>query len=83
MQTATVSISIPGSVFESAERLARKLGLSRDELYAEALRFYLGVREKQQRDDVTETLNRVYAREVSDMPSDLMRMQLESIGETW
>ena len=38
MKTA---VSIPDELFESAEGLARRLGMSRSELYAKALRDYL------------------------------------------
>jgi len=34
-------ISLPDSVFEEAETLAKQLGLSRRELYTKALRAYL------------------------------------------
>ncbi|CAA9451760.1 MAG: hypothetical protein AVDCRST_MAG78-3485 [uncultured Rubrobacteraceae bacterium] len=35
------AVSIPDELFESAEGLARRLGMTRNELYAEALRDYL------------------------------------------
>ncbi len=38
MKTA---ISLPDSVFEEAEALAQRLGLSRSELYTKALQAYL------------------------------------------
>lgn len=54
------AISLPDTVFERAERLAGKLGLTRSRLYALALEQYL-----EQTDDqpgpVTEALNRVHA----------------------
>ena len=55
MKTA---ISIPDLVFEEAEVLANRLGMSRSELYAKAVRSYLG---EHRREGVTEALNRVYA----------------------
>lgn len=39
MKTA---VSIPDPLFEAAEALARRLGKSRSELFAEALRAYVG-----------------------------------------
>jgi hypothetical protein len=39
MKTA---ISIPDDVFESAERTAKRLGVSRSELFTRAMREYLG-----------------------------------------
>lgn len=49
------AVSIPNEVFEQAERLARRRGVSRSELYAAALRALLA-------DDaeVTERLDRVH-----------------------
>ncbi len=57
MKTA---ISLPDPVFERAERLAGKLGVTRSRLYALALEQYLDQAEHQP-DPVTEALNRVYA----------------------
>jgi hypothetical protein len=53
MKTA---ISIPDPVFEAAERLARRLGKSRSQLYSEAVAQYL---EQHPSDAVTERLNDV------------------------
>ena len=55
MKTA---ILIPDFVFEEAEVLANRLGMSRSELYAKAVRSYLG---EHRCEGVTEALNRVYA----------------------
>ena len=53
MKTA---VSVPNEVFERAERLARRLGVSRSELYSRALREYLG---RHSPDEVTEALDAV------------------------
>jgi hypothetical protein len=53
MKTA---ISIPDPVFEAAERLARRLGKSRSQLYSDAVAHYL---EQHPSDAVTERLNDV------------------------
>jgi antitoxin MazE6 len=55
MKTA---ISIPDPVFKAAERLSKRLGVSRSQLYAEAVGEYL--REHGSL-GVTECLDRVYA----------------------
>ena len=57
MKTA---ISIPDPVFEAAEQLAKRLGKSRSQLYAEAVAQYV-----EQRSDaaVTERLNAIYGAE--------------------
>ncbi|MGD9546681.1 MAG: ribbon-helix-helix protein, CopG family [Candidatus Krumholzibacteriia bacterium] len=56
MKTA---ISIPDTLFEAADRLARRLGVSRSELYQRAIARYL---ENQGDEAVTEALDRVHAR---------------------
>ncbi|MEJ7809457.1 MAG: hypothetical protein WKG32_03485 [Gemmatimonadaceae bacterium] len=55
MKTA---ISLPDGLFESAEALARRLGVSRSELYATALAQFVAHHD---RAVVTERLNAVYA----------------------
>jgi len=54
MKTA---ISIPDALFEAGEQTARRLGVSRSELYQRALRAYL---REHRGDGVTEALNAVY-----------------------
>ncbi|MFZ1866164.1 MAG: ribbon-helix-helix protein, CopG family [Polyangiales bacterium] len=51
MKTA---VSVPNEVFERAERLAKRLKVSRSELYSRALREYLA---RHAPDEVTEALN--------------------------
>lgn len=53
MKTA---ISIPDPLFERAERMAKRLGKSRSQLYAEALTEYVA---RHDPDDITEAMNRV------------------------
>jgi metal-responsive CopG/Arc/MetJ family transcriptional regulator len=50
------AISVPDDVFEQAERLARRAGRTRSELYSAALREYVA---RHAPDDVTEALDRV------------------------
>jgi antitoxin MazE6 len=54
MKTA---ISIPDPVFEAAEKLARRLGISRSQLYSTAIDALI---EKYRYSGVTERLNAVY-----------------------
>lgn len=53
MKTA---ISLPDAVFESADELAQRLGISRSELYATAVAEYLA---KFRSEDVTARLSKV------------------------
>jgi metal-responsive CopG/Arc/MetJ family transcriptional regulator len=54
MKTA---ISLPDDLFDEAERVARKAGISRSELYATAIKKYL---ESFRKDRITEELNTFY-----------------------
>jgi antitoxin MazE6 len=78
MKTA---ISIPDPVFEAAERAARRLAITRSELYARAVEQFLKRLESQ---DVTAKLNAVYAEESSVLDPVLERLQAAALAvETW
>lgn len=77
MKTA---ISIPDELFESADELAKQLGVSRSELYARAVAEYLA---KHRDSDVTDRLNAVYASEDSRLAEPLRRSQAASVREDW
>jgi metal-responsive CopG/Arc/MetJ family transcriptional regulator len=55
-----IAISVPDDVFQAGEHLAQQLGLSRSQLYADALSAYLSERGATA---VTAKLDAVYARE--------------------
>lgn len=69
MKTA---ISLPDELFNSAESLARKLGISRSRLFATALAEFLA---KHRSTKVTERLNEVYASEQSHLDKRSRRRQ--------
>jgi metal-responsive CopG/Arc/MetJ family transcriptional regulator len=71
-----VAVSIPGDVFDSAETLGKRLGVSRSRLYATALAEFLA---KHQGSKTTERLNRVYGTEESRLEKPLRRVQARSI----
>jgi hypothetical protein len=78
MKTA---VSIPGSVFHAAERLAKTLGIPRSQLYSRAIERY--VSEAQQR-DITARLNQVYAKEKVELDPALAVLQWASVlREPW
>jgi metal-responsive CopG/Arc/MetJ family transcriptional regulator len=80
MKTA---ISIPDQLFEAADRMAKRLGLSRSELYQRAVRAFLIVHDTT---EVTEALDRIYgsAGETARLDPALEAMQLASIEpEEW
>ena len=73
MKTA---VSIPDPLFDAAEKVAGRLGVGRSELYARALAAYVA---KHRDDKVTETLNRVYAKQPSRLDPVLEAMQYVSL----
>jgi metal-responsive CopG/Arc/MetJ family transcriptional regulator len=78
MKTA---ISLPDSVFEEAESLARQLGVSRSELYTNALKAYL---RKYNRDQILGKLNQIYSEESSELDPSLAKIQFISLpSENW
>ncbi len=79
MKTA---ISIPDPIFKTAESLAKRLGMSRSELYVRAISKYVDAHKNKK---ITEQLNSVYS-DVEDQGLDkhLKRAQMKSINrEEW
>ena len=74
MKTA---ISIPDRLFDSADALARRLGVSRSKLYATALAEYLA---KHQAAKVTERLNAVYGTQPTQLDEGLARAQRRAVA---
>lgn len=72
-----IAISLPDSVFEEAEALAKQLGLSRSELYTKALKTYL---RKYNRDRILTKLNQVYSEESNVLDPVLEKMQFMSLA---
>lgn len=80
MKTA---ISIPDPIFESAERLARRLGVSRSQLYSDAVDALV---EKYRYRGVTERLDAVYEIDsgASRLELDVEELQARTLGgEHW
>ena len=79
MKTA---VSIPDELFESADGLARRLGMTRSELYAKALREYL---REHRGEGITEILDEVYGGEKGgELDPFVAEMQKRSLPpEEW
>ena len=78
MKTA---ISIPDKVFRSADTLAKRLGVSRSQLYTKAVSEFLS---KYQGREVTRRLDSLYADENSSLSPDLALLQSKSLArEEW
>ncbi len=76
MKTA---ISIPDRVFNQADRLAKRLGLTRSELYARAVERFVG---EHSDSEVTAALNNVYAGGGAAEPEDRSQL-LDLPREKW
>lgn len=78
MKTA---ISLPDPLFQAAEQFAEEKGLSRSELYARAIQFYLKTYRYQ---GVTATLDQLYAEELSTLESGFSVAQAQILPkEDW
>jgi metal-responsive CopG/Arc/MetJ family transcriptional regulator len=74
-------ISIPDKVFRSADALAKRLGISRSELYTTAIAEFLS---KNQGRYVTARLDAVYGEEDSSLSPNLVQLQVKSLAhEEW
>ena len=76
-----VALSIPDELFDSAETLGKRLGVSRSRLYATALADYVA---RHQSRKVTARLDAVYATEESRLDRSLRRAQARSLPrDSW
>ncbi len=76
-----VALSIPDELFESAETLGKRLGVSRSRLYATALADFVA---KHQSRKVTARLDAVYATEDSHVEPIVRRLQARSLlRDSW
>jgi len=75
------AISIPDPLFEAAEELASKLGVSRSKLYSIAIADYVSTHKTR---ETTERLDVLYSEESSALDTALLRAQLTSLpDEEW
>jgi metal-responsive CopG/Arc/MetJ family transcriptional regulator len=70
------AVSLPDDLFRLAEATARRLRVSRSELYAQAIAQFL---KEQQDAATTERLNDVYSRAQSQLDPALHHAQLKSL----
>lgn len=73
------AISLPDPLFEAGDRLARRLGISRSELYARAIEHYLAGADDA---DVTRRLDAVIGDIDTSVDSDLAAAQREVLLRT-
>jgi metal-responsive CopG/Arc/MetJ family transcriptional regulator len=72
------AISIPDEVFDAAEDMARRLGMSRSQFYATAVRDYL---EANRSRGVTARLDQIYENADSRLDLRVAEAQTVSLGE--
>ena len=75
MKTA---VSLPDDLFRQAEAAARRLRVSRSQLYANAISEFL---DRRQSDTVTQRLDEIYSRQPAKVDPAVHRAQLKSIGK--
>ncbi|MDQ3944252.1 MAG: ribbon-helix-helix domain-containing protein [Actinomycetota bacterium] len=75
-----IAVSVPDALFEAADRAARRLGLSRSQLYVRALERFLA---DEPDDAITARLDEVYANEDSAVEPLLAGAQRRAVAETW
>jgi len=80
-QSMKAAVSIPDNIFRSADTFAKRLGISRSELYATALSEFLSRRRSKQ---VTAQLDAIYDEVDSTIDHETMSMQSGSLPhEHW
>ena len=75
-QAMKTAISIPDAVFKSAEQTAKRLGLSRSQLFTRAVAVFVDEHRAQ---DVTKALDRIYGDESAALDPVLKTLQNKSL----
>ncbi len=74
-------IHIPDDLFQSAQKVARRLKISRNELFSRAVKEYI---EELESEDITRKLDAVYREHDSKLDDGLYRAQLNILEkEEW
>jgi metal-responsive CopG/Arc/MetJ family transcriptional regulator len=71
------SISIPDPLFQEAGRLAKRLRISRSQLYARALEYYLP---RQRPKGIKDALDAVYGKESSEVNPVIVQLQATALS---
>lgn len=71
-----IAVSLPDDLFRQAEAAARRLRVSRSELYAKAIAEFL---KREDGSAITQRLNEVYSRSPATLDSRLHRANLKSL----
>jgi metal-responsive CopG/Arc/MetJ family transcriptional regulator len=76
LELMKTAVSIPDFIFHAADSLAKRLGISRSELFSHALEAYL---EAHKHDHVREALDAIYSEESSGLDETFVRTQSASL----
>jgi hypothetical protein len=81
LSVVKTAISLPDDLFRKAEAAARKLRLSRSQLYAAAIGEFL---ERRRTSKITERLNEIYSEEPAKLDPALHLAQTKSLeSDSW
>lgn len=76
-----VALSIPDELFETAELVSKRLGVSRSRLYANALAEFVAKHESRK---ITDRLDAVYSSEDSALDATTRRLQSRTVAsKSW
>lgn len=75
-----VAVSVPDSIFEAAERVRGRLGVSRSRFYSQAVEAHVRT---YQAGEIREALDEVYQTEDSSLDPTLENLQTEALREEW
>jgi metal-responsive CopG/Arc/MetJ family transcriptional regulator len=75
-----VAISVPNPTFEAAERVSKRLGMSRSQLYSRAVEAFVKTHRGV---NVREALAAVYGAEPSGVDPVIDQLQAEALREEW
>jgi metal-responsive CopG/Arc/MetJ family transcriptional regulator len=75
-----VAISVPDPTFQAAERVSKRLGMSRSQLYSRAVEAFV---KKHRGVEVRQALEEVYAAEPATLDPMIERLQAEALREEW
>jgi metal-responsive CopG/Arc/MetJ family transcriptional regulator len=78
--TMKVAISLPDPTFRAAEQVSKRLGMSRSQLYAQAVEAFV---KAHRGDEIREALTAVYGAEPAAVDPVIDQLQAEALREEW
>jgi metal-responsive CopG/Arc/MetJ family transcriptional regulator len=75
-----VAISVPDPTFKAAERVSKRLGMSRSQLYSRAIEAFV---KTHRGDEIREALAAVYRSEAPAVDPVIDQLQADALREEW